>query len=96
MVSGPPSLGRFRLDLQPADRDRSRGAHVFGTIKHQIRLRPDDGAEYVIAVQNVNRWEATGVTQPYALAVVLERDREHEPIYAELHAALEVEVQLEV
>lgn len=96
VVSGPPSLGRFKLDLQPADRDRSRGAHVFGTIKHQIRLRPDDGAEYVIAVQNVNRWEATGVTQPYALAVVLERDRGHEPIYAELQAAVQVEVRVEV
>lgn len=95
-VSGPPSLSRYKLELQPSDQVRSRGAHIFASVDHKQRLQPEGGVEYVIAVQNVNRWEATGVAQPYALAVALERDRAHDPIYAELRASLQVEVQVEV
>jgi hypothetical protein len=96
VVSGPASLAHAKLNLQPADSFRSRGAHVFGTLEHRQRLRPEDGREYIVAVQNVNRWEASGALQAYALAVALERDRDREPIYAELRAALQVELQVEV
>lgn len=96
VVAGPSTLSGHKVDLQPADRVRSRGAHVFGEKTYKQRLRPEDGTEYVIAVQNVNRWEVPGTVLPYSLAVVLERDRQRAPIYVELRAALEVEVPVEV
>lgn len=95
-VSGPASLSPYKLDLQPSDKIRSRGAHIFATSERKHRRRIEDGADYIIAVQNINRWETAETRQPYALAVVLERDRDHDPIYAQLQVALEVRLPVEV
>jgi hypothetical protein len=95
-VSGPASLSQFKQDFQPTDTVRSRGAHIFASRKRLQRQRRDDITEYVIAVQSVNRWQAAGVRQPYALAVVLERDPAHSAIYQELRATLEVRLPIEI
>ena len=95
-VAGPASLLRYKQTFQPSDTVRSRGAHIFAMRTRKQRLDPADGAEYVIAVQSINRWETPGTRQPYALAVVLERDHDHGPVYAELRAALQVRLPIEV
>ena len=96
VVSGPASLAPFKQNFQPTDTVRSRGAHIFATRMRRQRLKDDDVTEYVVAVQSVNRWQTAGTRQPYALAVVLERDPEHSAIYAELRARLEVRLPIEI
>lgn len=95
-VEVPAVLERFRENLQPAPTYRSRGAHLFGTFDRQHRLKAEEGTEYVIAVQNVNRWSLTEASEDYALCVVLEREQGRTPIYADLRAALQVEIPVEV
>lgn len=96
VVSGPVSLAQFKQDFQPTDTLRSRGAHIFASRKRLQRPKRDDITEYVIAVQSVNRWQAAGTRQPYALAVVLERDPAHSAIYQELRATLEARLPIEI
>jgi subtilisin family serine protease len=91
----PVELRRFRLDLQPSSTRRGKGAQQFGSRTFQKRLDHTEGDQFVIAIKNTNRWDATGALQPYALAVVLERDHGHTPLYAELRARLEVMAEVE-
>ncbi len=95
-VAGPASLSRWRLDLQPPSAQRSRGAHLFGTSVRSTRMERERGEQLVIAVQNRNRWSPASTVEPYALAVVLERDPAHGEIYAQLQAAVEVETAIEL
>jgi hypothetical protein len=44
-------------------------------------------------VRNTNRWTPDGPPEPYALAVVLERDGDHRPLYVELRVALDAQVR---
>ncbi|MEE6296615.1 S8 family peptidase [Georgenia wangjunii] len=95
-VTGPAAIAQFQLELQPVPKFRSRGAHLYGTALRKTRLDRSDGEEYVIAVQSLNRWRPPESIDRYALAVVLERDRDHAPIYGELFAALDIETLAEV
>jgi hypothetical protein len=95
-VNLAPSGLLGRLDLQPPDTDRSRGANQLGRFRRQQKLAGGTPDEYVIAVRNLNRWDIDNAEQRYSLAVMLERDASHPPIYAELRAELEPLVELEV
>lgn len=95
-ASGPAALAPYKQDFQPSDTARSRGAHVFASRVRQQKLQHEEATEYVIAVQSINRWQLAGSRQPYALAVVLERDPDHAAIYEELRARLEVRLPIEV
>lgn len=91
----PFELKKFRLDLQPSSTRRGKGAHQFGSKTFQKRLDQAKSDQFIIAIKNTNRWDAPGAQQAYALAVVLERDRDHTPLYAELRARLEVMAEIE-
>lgn len=95
-VDAPTSLEKARLDLQPAPKFRSRGAHLYGTAERTHKLTPADGPNFIVAVQNLNRWRSSEATEDYALCVVLEREPGRTPIYADLRAALEIELPVEV
>ena len=91
----PIELRKFHQELQPASTRRGKGAHQFGS---KIFRRPLDHLkddQFIIAIKNSNRWDTPGAQQTYALAVVLERDRDHAPLYAELRARLEVMAEIE-
>lgn len=95
-TAGPAALARHRLDLHPSDADRSRGTHHFGTHRRSTARARGVGDSYVIAVQNINKWDAPGALQAYALAFVLERDDRHDPIYAELQAFVETQAVAQI
>lgn len=80
----------------PSLRSRSRGANQLGAAIFKQRLRETDGQEFILAVQNVNRWAPTDEPQPYAIAVTLWRDEDQPEIYAELEAELEARVEIEL
>jgi hypothetical protein len=92
----PVELRNYRVDLQPSSRYRGKGANQLGSKTFRTRLSKEKGDQFVIAVKNTNRWHALGEHQTYALAVVLERDHDHAPLYAELRARLEVITEIEV
>ena len=100
VAATPSSLNRYKLDLQPADTVRSRGAHQFGRYSRRTRLSDDRPDHFVVAVRSLNRWDTPEAKQSYSLAVLLERDDAHPGIYADLSLelealAVEVEVELE-
>jgi hypothetical protein len=92
----PVELAKYRLDLQPPSTRRGRGANQLGAKTFRQRLDAEKGAQFIIAVKNTNRWDTPGEQQAYALAVTLERDERHTPLYAELRARLEAIVEVEV
>jgi hypothetical protein len=92
----PAELRRFHLDLQPSTRGRGKGAHQLGSKTFLRRFNDSKGPQLVIAVKNTNRWDTPGAKQEYALAVVLERDHDHTPLYAELRARLEAIAEIEL
>jgi hypothetical protein len=92
----PVALDRFKLDLQPANADRGRGAHHFATYSRSQRFDGQRGTEFIVAVRNVNRWDTPGALQRYALAVALERDLDHAELYAELQLQLEALATIEL
>lgn len=94
--AAPAALERFKLDLQPADANRGRGAHHFATFSRNQRFDRERGVEFIVAVRNVNRWDTVGALQRYALAVALERDLDHADLYAELQVQLEALATIEV
>lgn len=97
----PSSLNRYRLDLQPTDTARSRGAQQFGRYSRRTKLSDDRPDQFVVAVRSLNRWDIPEAEQSYSLAVLFERDDAHPGIYADLSlelealAAVEVEVEVE-
>ncbi|HLV58718.1 MAG TPA: S8 family peptidase [Natronosporangium sp.] len=94
----PASIRPYEIELQPADTRRGLGANQYARRVFRQRLRPENGREIVVVVRNTNRWDLPTARQRYALAVVLERDPSHSPLYAELRAQLEAlaEVELEI
>ncbi|QWF23666.1 S8 family peptidase [Nocardioides sp. LMS-CY] len=95
-VALTPSGLRGRLDLQPADTERSRGANQLGRYVRHQKVADDRPDELVIAVRNQNRWDVDNAEQRYSLAVMLQRDTGHPSIYAELRAELEPLVEIEI
>lgn len=92
----PSELRRFQLDLQPSDRERSRGTNQLGRYGRSTKIPDDKPDEMVLAVRSLNRWDSPGATQDYSLAIALERDPQHGEIYAELRVELEPLVEVEV
>jgi Subtilase family len=94
--STPATIRKFDIGLDPTD--RFRGANQVGIKVFKQAFNPQQDAELVVVVRNTSRWDVPGAHQRYALAVALERDNDHAPLYAELQAHLEVisEVELEV
>jgi hypothetical protein len=97
-ATSPASIRPYEIDLQPADTRRGLGANQFARKVFRQRLRSERGRELVLAVRDTNRWDLPDAHQRYALAVVLERDPAHAPLYADLRTQLELlaEVELEV
>jgi hypothetical protein len=93
----PAELAQFRVDMQPASTRRGKGANQFCSREFRQRLNSGRGTQFIVAVKNTNRWSIPAEEQSYALAVTLERDYDHAPLYAELRASLEaiIEVELE-
>jgi subtilisin family serine protease len=91
-------IRRYLVDLQPAERRRAKGANQYAGVVFGQRLSEDKGRDLILVVRNINRWATPGDRQRYALAVVLERDADHRPLYDELRAELGLlaEVELEV
>jgi hypothetical protein len=92
--AAPPALRRFRVDLAPATRWRSRGANQVGRRRFHHKFDDSRGLDLILAVKSMNAWALEDAMERYALAVVLERDPGHREIYAELR--LNVEQQVEV
>ncbi|MGO9164951.1 MAG: S8 family peptidase [Streptosporangiaceae bacterium] len=92
----PAELRRFHIDLQPSARGRGKGANQLGTKTFLQRFNDARGSQLVIAVKNTNRWDTSEARQGYALAVVLERDHDHVPVYAELRARLQAIAEIEL
>lgn len=86
---GPASVRARAIGLEPSSQRRSAGANQVGTVLFKRALNSSKGLDLVVAVRNVNRWSPEGVSEEYAVAVVLERDDDHRPLYAELRAQLE-------
>jgi hypothetical protein len=104
---GPPEGGsqpqrlselapRHLIALQPVARRRSLGANQLGRKIFGKRLDPSAGDSFYLVVKNTNIWVPARSRQNYAVALVLSRDAEHPPLYAELEARLRVEVEVEV
>jgi Subtilase family len=91
----PVELEAFRVDLQPSSTRRGKGVHQLGSKKFHKRIDPAKGDQFVVAIKNTNRWDTPGTRQDYALAVMLERDRRHASLYAELRARLEAVAEIE-
>jgi hypothetical protein len=90
----PESIRANRLDLQPAATVRGRGANQFGsyTLLKPVRT----SGELVVAVRNTNKWDVPGRSQPYAIAVMLQRDDNYRAIYHDIRIQLEVEATQEI
>jgi hypothetical protein len=92
----PEVLAGFKLDLQPSDRNRGRGAHHFCEYSRRAVFDRRRGTDLIVAIRNVNRWDTPGALQRYAVAVALERDLDHPDLYGELQAQLEVLTTIEI
>ena len=93
-TAGPARLRPHLLDLQPAESTRSRGAHHYATWSRSTVMTP--GSSFIVAVRSVNKWDESDAIQRYALTLVLERNEDGPPLYAELRAAIEAQVTIEV
>jgi hypothetical protein len=94
----PAQIRRHLVELQPANSSRGKGTNQYASKTFRQRLRESGERELILAVRNINRWAVPGDRQRYALAVVLERDVDHRPLYAELRAELHLlaEAELEI
>lgn len=92
----PSELKRYQPDLQPSDRERSRGTNQLGRYTRSTKVADDKPDEMVLVVRSLNRWDSAGATQDYSIAVALERDLQHGELYAELRAELEPLIEVEV
>jgi subtilase family protein len=87
---------RHLVPLQPSARRRSVGANQFGRKVFSQRLDPSAGDSFYLVVKNTNTWVPARSQQNYGVAVALSRDIQHPPIYVELEARLQVEVEVEL
>ncbi|MGP3753490.1 S8 family peptidase [Streptomyces sp. IBSNAI001] len=95
-VAPPPSKlstlnSRERILLRPSRNVRSNGANQLGrrVWKSSLSSFNEDSHEFVVAVQNVNRWDSPKSEQSYALAIRLWVNDQLPPIYAELRTKIE-------
>lgn len=93
---GPSTIRPWLLGgMQPSEQARSRGANQFATRRFMRPLRSEDGLDLIVAVQGRQNWPTGDAAQPYALALVFERDDDHAEVYADLRAFVELDAALE-
>lgn len=92
----PSKLGARSVKLSPPPTVRSRGTNQLGRRVLRQRLPNEHGTSYFLVVKNTNQWAPEESSQSYALCVVLHRDEDRTPIYAELQARIEVPVEVEL
>jgi subtilisin family serine protease len=82
---------RHRLPLRPSRQARSLGANQWASLTRQRALvdRADLGAEFLLVVHNVNRWDQEGALQPYAIAVRLWVGEQLPELYEEVRVRVE-------
>ncbi|MGQ4514832.1 S8 family serine peptidase [Streptomyces sp. DW26H14] len=81
---------RQRIPLKPSRTARSSGANQVGKIVWRSAFKKfnENSSEFVLAVQNVNRWDSPTRKQSYAIAVRLWVGDRLPPVYADLHAKI--------
>ncbi|HVF74258.1 MAG TPA: S8 family peptidase [Acidimicrobiales bacterium] len=89
-------LGSRYCGMSPSTTVRSRGANQLGRVVFSQRLDRDRHTPMHLVVRNLNRWDDSTATQPYALALALWRTESHGELYAELEARLETVVEVPV
>jgi hypothetical protein len=89
------ALGSRAIPLDTSTSTRSRSANQRASATFSKRWGAEAQGTFVV-IRSVNRWCDETLTQPYALAVSLRRDPEHNEIYAELAARLEAILEVEV
>lgn len=92
----PSELRAHLVKLEPSTQVRSRGANQLGRRVFSQRLDAERDCPMFLVVRNVNRWEDSTASEPYALSVALWRDEDHQELHAELEAQLEAVVELPV
>lgn len=92
----PSELKSHLVKLDPPTQVRSRGANQLARRVFAQRLDADRDCPMFLVVRNVNRWEDTTASEPYALSVALWRDEGHQELHAELEAQLEAVIELPV
>lgn len=95
----PPSLtalGSRNVKLNPPTQVRSRGANQLGRKVFSQRLNAERDSPMYLVVRNINHWDDSTGSKPYAVAVALWRDEDRSEIHAELEAQLEAVVELPV
>jgi hypothetical protein len=79
---------RQRIPMKPSRTARSAGANQLGRFVWRSGLQKfnDNSSDFVLAVQNVNRWDSPTRKQPYAVAIRLWVGDNLPPIYADVRA----------
>ncbi|WP_327691332.1 S8 family peptidase [Streptomyces sp. NBC_00461] len=77
---------RQRIQMKPSRTARSAGANQVGRFawKSGFTRFNENASEFVLAIQNVNRWDSPTRRQPYAVAVRLWVGDNLPPVYADL------------
>ncbi len=95
--SKPPTvsqLGARHCTMSPSPTIRSRGANQLARVTFAQRLDRATHDPMFLVVRNVNRWDDSTATQPYAISAALWRAEDKREVYEELEAQLEAVVEL--
>ncbi|MFE2193420.1 S8 family peptidase [Streptomyces olivaceus] len=81
---------RQRIQMKPSRTARSAGANQVGKFvwKSGLPVFNENSSEFVLAIQNVNRWDSPTRKQPYAIAVRLWVGDDLPPVYADLRTKI--------
>ncbi|MET9554318.1 S8 family peptidase [Streptomyces sp. NPDC006645] len=82
--------GKQRIPMKPSRTARSAGANQVGKFvwRSGLKMFNENSSEFVLAVQNVNRWDSPTSKQPYAVAVRLWVSDDLPPIYTDLRTKI--------
>lgn len=88
-VSGLPAANRIKL--KPSRTLRTLGANQYGSRvwKSALRDREGLGSEFLLVVQNLQRWSPTDLLQDYAVTVCIWVDEPLPELYEELRLRVE-------
>ncbi|MFH9134794.1 S8 family peptidase [Streptomyces sp. NPDC017524] len=81
---------RQRIPMRPSRTARSAGANQVGKFAWRSGLNRfnENSSEFVLAVQNLNRWDSPTKKQPYAVAIRLWVGEGLPPVYADLRTKI--------
>ena len=82
--------GSQRIAMKPSRTVRSTGANQLGRFVWRSALQRfnDNSSDFVLAVQNLNRWDSPTRKQPYAVAIRLWVGENLPPIYADVRSKI--------